>query len=104
MRPIALLVDAPTLATSPPPGAWRALVLGTTSWNLVLAEFTDTQSLQDYVALPGVRRLPRTYRPVPALAVQVLGPLFGVVATDTIGDALDKIAATWPEPWLSEHA
>lgn len=103
MKPMALLVTRAALAAHPPPGESHSLDLpgGTTS--LLLVRFESVTDLKAYVGLPGVQLLPPVYKTVPVAAVAILGPAFGVVATDTIGDALEKIAASWPHAWLYEH-
>jgi len=103
MRRLALVIQQTALTATPPPHEWHSLPIPGTAVALVLAEFDNPAELRSYVALPGISLLPRLYRTVPTIAVTVLGALYGVVATDTVGDALEKIAVAWPHPWLWEH-
>jgi hypothetical protein len=94
------VVPTATLAGTKPRGTWHATPApGAPQWSLCVVEFwNDEQADDDWEALPGVQPLHiETWgQVVPALAVTAFGP-WGVVATDTIRQAMRKVKAIWAQ-------
>ena len=88
-----------TVRATPPRGAWHATTCpGAPIWSLCVVEYwSDEQADDEWEALPGVRPLhiEDWGGLVPAIAVTAFGP-WGVVATDTVRQAMKKVRAVWP--------
>lgn len=88
-----------TIAATPPRAVWHAMPLpGTPTLSLCVVERWHEDGADDeWEALPGVRPLHvETWgQLVPPQAVTALAPL-GVVATDTIRQAFEKVRKVWP--------
>lgn len=91
-------IPTATLQANPPPARWHGISTpGRPDWSLVVVEeWSDPASQDAWEALPQCteHRIWNWGALVPAIVVQAFGP-WGVVATDTIGDALRKIRANW---------
>ena len=94
------VVPTSTLAATKPRGTWHAIQApGTPTLSLCAVEFwNDDQATDDWEALPGVQPLHiETWGAlVPTAAVTAFGP-WGVLATDTIRQAMKKVRAVWPQ-------
>ena len=92
------LVPTATLEATKPRGSWHATACpGAPAWSLcVVEQWSDEQADNDWEALPGVRPLhiEEWGGVVPAIAIPAFGP-WGVLPTDTIRQAMKKIAAVW---------
>jgi hypothetical protein len=88
-----------TLAANPPPGTYHAVQTpGLPGQSVVVVEGWTSHAGQDaWEALPGVTEfyIENWNQPVAAAAVTAFAP-WGVVATDTVRQALRKIRAYWP--------
>lgn len=92
-------VQTATLQANPPRARFQCTTTpGLPDWSLVVVEeWNDPISQDAWEALPSVAelRIWNWNNTVPAVLVTAFGP-WGVVATDTIGDAVLKIRAFWP--------
>ena len=101
MRQIPVLVSKASLDANPPPCQYHALDIpgSTPAACLVIASFHNPTEGRAWCAQPQCKPMPRGYALVPPIAVTLLGLPFGVVATDTVADAMEKVAASWPIAW-----
>lgn len=101
-RWLAFYANPQSAATPDIAREWEALTLQN-GGRLILALFHSPAIAQTWVAsVQGVTFLPRRQRLLGQAAVTVLAP-FGVLLGDTVDDALEKIAASWPHPGLWDH-
>lgn len=88
-----------TLQANPPRArAHSTTTPGLPDWSLVVVEeWNNPISQNTWEALPGVTslRIHNWGQIVPTLVVTAFGP-WGVLPTDTIGDAIEKIRAFFP--------
>ena len=70
--------------------------------SLAFVRFHSPTDAKVWATLPGVVFLPRRARPIPTAVATALSG-FGVVGTDTVDAALEKLAALWPHPGVWEH-
>ena len=86
------------LDSNPPAGEWQSIATpGLPQWSLVIVTHWRDHASQDvWEALPQVTEhaIWKWDRLVPPAVVTAFGP-WGVIATDTIGDAMRKIRASW---------
>ena len=102
MRWLAFYAQPGSSATPDTAREWDAIDLSN-GGRLILARFHSPDIAQAWVqSVQGVIFLPRRARPLPPAAITVLAA-FGVLAGDTVDDALAKIAAQWPHPGLWDH-
>lgn len=92
-------VPTTTLETTPPSGIWHGTQCpGVPALSLCVVERWNSHAEQDaWEALPGVKEhyIENWSLPVPAAVVTAFGP-WGVTATDTLRQAMQKIRAQWP--------
>lgn len=102
MRTLPVLISKASFETgSPPPGPWHALDIPGSSpaAMLVIICFHNPSEGIKWCNQPQCKPLPRGSALVPAIAVTLLGPPFGVTAGDTVAEAMEKVAANWPAAW-----
>jgi len=91
-------VQTAILHTTPPLGKWHALQCpGLPTWSLLVMEEWEGHTAQDvWEALPSVtEHYPENWNQlVPTALVTAFGP-WGVVATDTIRQAMRKVQTQW---------
>lgn len=92
-------IPTATLAANPPTATYHAVATpGRPDWSLVVVEhWNDPISQDTWEALPQCTEhiIWNWNALVPTLMVTAFGP-WGVLATDTIAQALRKIRAFWP--------
>lgn len=92
-------VQTSVLRATPPPAPWHAVTCpDLPAWSLVVVDGWPDHAVQDaWEDLPGVIEHPvwNWAAPVPAAVVAAFGS-WGVVATDTLGQAMRRIRAHWP--------
>lgn len=105
MRRVPVLVSKASFDANPPTCQYHAMEIPGSSPTavLVIADFHDAKEGRAWCAQPQCKPLLRGYALVPPIAVTLLGPPFGVVATDTIADAMEKVAVSWPIAWDLAH-
>ena len=100
MRIVPVLISKASFDPNPPPCLWHALNLdGPPPAYLVVCHFHNPSEGIAWCAQPQCKPMPRSFALVPAIAVTLLGVSFGVVATDTVAEAMEKVAASWPAAW-----
>jgi hypothetical protein len=94
MRIIPVLISKANLDANPPPCLYSAMEIpgAVPAACLVIAHFHNPREGIDWCAQPMCKPMPRGYALVPAIAVSLLGPPFGVLATDTVSEAMERIA------------
>src|SRR6266702_4159235 len=92
-------VQTAALAATPPRGGWHATVCqGNPAWPLCLVErWADDAADDEWETATQAQPVYPEHlgNVVPAVAVQALGA-WGVVATDTMRQALRKVRSQWP--------
>lgn len=102
MRIVPILISKANFEANPPPCQWHALDIpgSVPAALLVIARFHNPAEGIAWCNQPQCKPMPRSHAPVPPIAVTLLGAAYGVAATDTVSEAMEKIAATgWPEAW-----
>jgi hypothetical protein len=94
------LVSLANLQVTRPPCEHDALDVPPNA--LVLLRSADFGTVRAWVTKVSGTLLPHRTDVVPAQLLPMLAP-FGVVATDTIDGALQKVWQAWPHPGLWEH-
>ncbi len=106
MRLVPVLISKANFDANPPPCRWHALDIADSNPAalLVIAHFHDPAEGIKWCAQPQCKPMARRHALVPPIAVTLLGPPYGVVATDTVADALEKIAAVSGDAAIWEAA
>lgn len=96
-----MLISKANFEANPPPCAWHALEIpgSAPAALLVVVRFHNPRDGMDWCAQPQCKPMPRSFALVPPIAVTLLGPAFGVLAGDTVAEAMEKVAAAWPAAW-----
>ncbi len=99
MRHFYTILTADLSANPPAAREWHALVCpGAPQWSLVVLTDWNSHSEQDtWEAISSVveHHIEQWGRPVPTSVVTAFGP-WGVAATDTLRQAMQKVRAMWP--------
>lgn len=105
MRRVPILISKASFDSNPPPcqNHWLDIPGSVPPAVLVIASFHSASEGRAWCAQPQCKPLLRGYDLVPPIAVTLLGPSFGVLATDTIADAMEKVAASWAFAWELAH-
>jgi len=101
VRIVPVLISKANLDANPPPCQWHALDIpgSTPAACLVVAHFHNPTEGIGWCAQPQCKPMPRSYALVPPIAVTLLGSPFGVLASDTVAEAMEKVASAWPAAW-----
>jgi len=105
MRIVPVLISKASFDANPPSCQWHAMEIpgAVPPSYLVVCHFHNPSEGISWCAQPQCKPMPRNYALVPPIAVTLLGPLFGVVASDTVAEAMEKVAAGGC-PWAWEVA
>lgn len=101
MRRVPILISKASFDANPPPCPyhWLDIPGSVPAAVLVVACFHSASEGRAWCAQPQCKPLLRGSALVPPIAVTLLGPPYGVLATDTVADAMEKVAAVWLGAW-----